>query len=113
MQITNRISLEALRGLAKATYGDLVKVVVDLAQQKLVAGVQMHYDGEQIFLENGSRQEDLWGINLYPADFASERFIEFDSMINIRPSQGNPSREVRDPQIQQQIRDLVNKVVYE
>lgn len=62
---------------------------------------------EQFLLEQGSKQNDLWGVNLHPANFGQEDFIEFDSMINIRPRQQNMSRSVDDPEIQQKIIKLV------
>ncbi|MDI6782071.1 MAG: DUF5674 family protein, partial [bacterium] len=58
----------------------------------------------------GSKQKNLWGINLY-TEFAGEDFIEFDSMINLRPSQNNRSRGVDDPQIRQAIKIIVDKLV--
>ncbi len=70
----------------------------------------LHSDEESFLLSTGSGQSDLWGINLYP-ELTGDDFVEFDSMINLRPSQGNSSRGVDDPEIQTQIRDLVNKLV--
>jgi hypothetical protein len=64
-------------------------------------------------LENGSNQDDLWGINLYPNNYGTENFIEFDSMINIRPQQNNRSRSVENLDIQKQICEIVSNVVYE
>jgi hypothetical protein len=71
----------------------------------------MHADEEQALLEQGSKQNDLWGINLYPAKFGADDFIEFDSMINIRPRQQNMSRSVDNPGIREQITDLVRQKV--
>ena len=73
----------------------------------------MHADGEAYLLENGSNQENLWGINLHPDKFGSDEFIEFDSMINIRPRQNNPSRDVLDESVRAQIMAIVNGVVHE
>lgn len=53
-------------------------------------------------------QESLWGINLYP-EADDEDFLEFDSLINIRPSQGNRSRGVEDEEIREKIRRIVDK----
>ena len=93
--------------MAGAMYGSLVKGVVDLAKGQLVLDAEMHVDEEQYLLENGSKQADLWGINLHPDKFGTPDFVEFDSMINIRPRQHNKSRGVEDIAIQQQIRELV------
>lgn len=97
--------------MADNMYGNLVKAVVDLQKGSLVVDAEMHADEEQYLLENGSQQQDLWGINLYPAKFGSDEFIEFDSMVNIRPRQQNMSRSVEDPAIREQITRLVNQKV--
>jgi hypothetical protein len=67
-------------------------------------------DEEQWLLDDGSVQGDLWGINLYPADL-SEDWIEFDSMINVRPAHGNPSRSVENAETQALIRAIVLELV--
>ncbi|MFA4846325.1 MAG: DUF5674 family protein [Patescibacteria group bacterium] len=107
MQPVEQITLAELTALAERMYGNLVKAVVDLRQGLIVLDMEMHVDGEQWLLEQESRQADLWGINLHPAKFGTDGFIEFDSMINIRPRSGNLSRDVEDTTIQAQIRELV------
>ena len=84
------------------------KGVVDVRQQLLALDAELHSDLESMLLEEGSNQEDLWGINLYP-EMEGEDFIEFDSLINIRPRQGNRSRDVEDEAIRAQIRQVVDK----
>lgn len=69
----------------------------------------MHYDCEQLLLENGSNQEDLWGINLYLNSDNIDDMVEFDSMINIRPAQNNRTRSVEDENIQEKIKSVVAK----
>ena len=63
-------------------------------------------------LDNGSRQEDLWGINLYPNRFGTLDFIEYDSLINIRPRQNNRSRYVESPEIRAKIEEIVNEAIH-
>lgn len=111
MKQVDFISVNELKTMAGKMYGNLVKGVVDLKNGLLVVDAEMHVDEEQHLLENGSRQSDLWGINLYPDKFGQDDFIEFDSMINIRPRQNNMSRSVEDPKIQEEIKSLVQKVV--
>ena len=94
----------------KSKYGTLVKVVVDIERAIIIAGMTMHSDGEEILLENGSKQRDLWGINLYLQQSGDE-WIEYDSVINLRPSQGNDSRGVDNPAIREKIRQIVNYLV--
>jgi len=93
-----------------ARMGDLVKGVVDLEQGRMIVDAELHSDQEAEFLARGSRQQDLWGVNLYP-DVPSDDWIEFDSMINLRPSFGNRSRGVDDALIRERIAALVNRLV--
>ena len=109
--IDSTINIPELSGMAEKMYGNLVKAVVDLQKHMLVVDAEMHADEEQYLLEEGSKQNDLWGINLYPARFGTDDFIEFDSMINIRPRQQNMSRGVDDPSIKEQIIKLVEQKV--
>lgn len=90
--------------------GTFIKAVVDCEKNVMAVGGELHADEEQVLLGEGSKQEDLWGINLYPDD-SPEKWIEFDSMINIRPSQGNRSRSVEDPALQKRIRNIVSHLV--
>ena len=100
-----------VEGLAKAQFGSLVKATVDIKKGLMVIGGELHADEEQLLLEKGSAQADLWGINLYPDRFGTTEFVEFDSMINLRPSQNNMSRGVENPAVRQTIEDVVNKLV--
>lgn len=112
MRETTIVSLAELRRMANAFNGELVKAVVDLAEARFLVDMEYHVDGEQYLLSEKSHQEDLWGINLYPERFGTDDFIEFDSVINLRPRQ-NRSRGVDDPGLRQQIRNLVGRVVHE
>ncbi len=108
--IKDSINIEELRRMAEKMFGNLVKAVVDIEKEIMAIDAEMHADEEQLLLENGSQQKDLWGINLYP-DMAGENWIEFDSMINIRPSQNNRKREKDNEEIRKKIIDIVNKLV--
>lgn len=98
--------------MADKMYGSLVKADVDIFKNIFIVDMGMHADGEAYLMENGSKQKDLWGINLHPADYGTDDFIEFDSMINIRPRQGNASKDVLDSEVREQIIALVQKVVH-
>ena len=113
MKIVEKISLTELREMAEKMYGTLVKADVDVAKKIVIIDMEMHADGEAELLENGSKQEDLWGINLHPDKYDTDGFVEFDSMINIRPRQKNPSRDVLDENIRAEIRAIIAGVVYE
>ncbi len=106
--VRNTISLNQLQAIAQRTFGDMVKAVIDVDQEIIAIDAELHSDLEAFLLENGSKQKDLWGINLYP-DAQGNDFVEFDSMINIRPSQGNRSRGVDDASIRTGIIDVVDK----
>jgi hypothetical protein len=113
MKEVKDISLAEIQQMAEKMYGTLVKADVDLAKGILLIDMEMHADGEAYLIENGSKQANLWDINLHPGKFGMDDFIEFDSMINIRPRQGNPSRDVLDDSIRKQIRTIVNEAVHE
>lgn len=91
-------------------FDNLVKAVVDVKKKVMAVDAGLHADEEKLLLENGSKQTDLWGINIYP-DRKGEEFIEFDSMINIRPYQGNRTRGVNDPKIREKVINIVNELV--
>ncbi len=108
--IATEISKKELTEMSKKMFGNLVKAVVDIKKGIMVVDAELHADEEALLLENGSAQKDLWGINFYP-ELIGEDFVEFDSMINLRPSQNNRSRGVEDVEIQKNILNVVNKLV--
>ena len=108
--LDNIITNDKLKKIAQVSFGDLVKAVVDVDRELVAIDAELHSDLEALFLENGSKQNSLWGINFYP-DLEGEEFIEFDSMINLRPSQGNMTRGVDSKDIQAKILNVVNKWV--
>lgn len=109
--VSEKISVEELRKMSEKMFGGLVKAVVDIEKEIMVVDASLHADEEQLLLEEGSAQEFLWGINLYPDKFGELGWIVFDSMINLRPSQGNRSRGVENSLIQEKIKKIVNKLV--
>ena len=108
--VTASISLAELRQMAENTFGDMVKAVVDIDRDLLALDAELHSDLEALLLEQGSKQQSLWGINLYP-EKEGDDYIEFDSMINMRPVQGNRSRGVDDGEIRRKIIALVARLV--
>ena len=113
MQILHEpISREDLRRLAGNTFGDMIKCVADVRNGILAIDADLHADLERLLLENGSAQEDLWGFNLWVEEEEDE-FIEFDSLINIRSWQGNPSRDVLDPERRESIKIIVSQFITE
>ena len=108
--IADAIPLTRLREMAKSRFGDMVKAVVDVDKGIMAVDGELHADEEELLLAQGSKQASLWGINIYP-DAGTGEWIEFDSMINLRPSQGNRSRGVEDPQVRQRIVEIVSRMV--
>ena len=108
--ITESISIDELKELAKKMFYNMVKAVVDIEKGIMAIDAQLHVDLEQLLLENSSKQENLWGINFHP-DETGPAFVEFDSMINVRPNQGNMGRGVEDIKIQEKIRAVADKLV--
>ena len=106
--IRETITLAALTQMAEETFGDLVKAVVDVDREIIAVSAELHADLEALLLEDGSQQKSLWGINFYPA-ISGDEFVEFDSMINMRPSQGNRSRGIEDKEIVKKIMLIVRK----
>jgi hypothetical protein len=113
MQLLSQpLKIQELDKIAQATFYDLVKAVVDIKQGLIAIDSPLHSDIEAFFIQQkGSHQHDLWGINLHPQQFGTESFIEYDSMINLRPSNNNPSRDVLDPQVRSQIQTIVAKFI--
>lgn len=106
----SKIVLNELKKIAQKMFWGLVKAVVDVEKEVMVIDGEMHADEEAFLINRGSKQENLWGINLYPQNKAEE-FIEFDSIVNLRPGQGNLSRYVENEDIRQKIINIVNKLL--
>jgi len=103
--LRERIDSAELERLVLLYFEDMVKYVVDVERGVVGLGGEMHADAEQLLLENGSRQADLWGANYYPGR-GRDGCIEYTALINIRPAQGNRSMEIQDPALRQRVRDL-------
>lgn len=109
MKIINEaLKLNELNQMAEATFGNLVKAVVDVEREVIAVDAELHSDLEALLLENGSKQKNLWGVNLYP-EMQGDDFVEFDSMINMRPSQGNRSCGIENEETRRKIIAIVAK----
>lgn len=108
--ISKPVAINVIEDSSKTSYLEFTKGVVDLAKQILVIGTEMHSDAEELLINAGSEQKDLWGINLYPEFFGTENFVEFDSLINIRPKE-NRSRYVEKEEIRKKIIELIGNLV--
>ena len=108
--ITKKITVDELKKMSEKMHNNLVKAVVDIEQGIMVVDAPMHVDQEMLLLEEGSQQENLWGINIHPYK-SQDQWIEFDSMINVRPSFGNRTCGVDDINIQEKIKKVVSELV--
>lgn len=109
--VKDSISRQELVKMASEEFGDIVKAVVDVEQEIMAIGGELHSDEEVLLTEKeGSRRENTWGINIYPKKSENE-WIEFDSMINLKPSFGNRSRDVKNLETKEKIRNIVRKLI--
>lgn len=112
MKLVNQsITNKELKEMSAKMFDNIVKAVVDIDKEVMVVDAEMHADQEDYLLQLGSEQKNLWGINLYPDQVGTDNWIEFDSMINLRPSQDNRTRDVEDPGVRQKIKTIVDKLV--
>ncbi len=110
--LEERIKKAALRSLVERYFGDMVKYVVDVRLKIAAIGGELHADAEQVLLERGSRQEDLWGANYYPG-LGRDQCIEYTALINIRPSQQNRSMEIGNEGIRRTVREVTLELIGE
>lgn len=108
--IRDIITKKELVEMAKDQFGDWIKAVVDIEKGIMAVGGDLHADEEAVLLEDGCNQKNLWGINIWPEKFADE-WIAFDSMINIRPSVGNRSRNIESAEIREKIMNVIGKII--
>ncbi|MCG6925567.1 MAG: DUF5674 family protein [Acidobacteria bacterium] len=103
--VDSRLDPARLRRLVAAHFEDMVKYVVDVERAVAAVGGELHADEEALLLEHGSRQEDLWGANYYPGR-GPEDCIEYTSLINIRPAQGNRGMFIEDELLRERVREV-------
>ena len=109
--IENIITVKEIKEMASKMFGNMVKAVVDVEEGIMAINAGLHADEEALLIEKGSNNSNLWGINLYPDLYGTESFIEFDSMINLCPIQGNKTRYVDDIKIREKIIAIINGLV--
>lgn len=112
IMVERRLDRAELARLVQLHFGDMVKYVVDIERRIAAVGGGLHADAENLLLESGSRQGDLWGANYYPGK-GRDACIEFTSLINIRPGQGNRGMLIADPEIRERVRDITFALIGE
>ena len=108
--IKTKTPIAILEKMAKKMFGNLIKAVVDIDKGIMAVNGELHADEEALLLQNNSKQENLWGINIYPK-VKGDDWIEFDSMINLRPSLNNLSRGIDDINTRKKIIKIVNQLI--
>jgi hypothetical protein len=93
--------------MAEAYFGLMIKLAVDIEQEILAGGGELHADCERALLENGSQQADIWGADWY----LEVKRVGFESLINIRPRQQNRVMDIQDPVIREKIETIVRRLL--
>ena len=108
--ITEKITKHELKKLSDRSFGTIIKAVIDIEKKIMVIDAAMHADEESFLLQQGSKQDDLWGINIYPEE-TGDQMIEFDSMINVRPRLNNMTRSIENENIRKKIITIVHSLI--
>ncbi|GAB4409501.1 MAG: hypothetical protein Fur0044_03070 [Anaerolineae bacterium] len=87
--------------------GVYIKLAVDIQQGILAGGGGLHADCEAVLLENGSKQEDVWGADWIP----STQQVRYEALINIRPHQNNPAMEILDSSVRDRVAEVVRNIL--
>lgn len=108
--IKEKITKQELESFAKNNYGDMIKAAIDIEKEIIALGGELHSDANEVLIKQGSSQRNIWGINIYPAK-EKEEWIEFVSLINIRPADNNFDMEVQNKEIKEKIRQIIDKLI--
>lgn len=108
--VKEKINTADIENMAKEGFGDMVKAVVDIERRIMAIGGELHADAEAVLLDDGSEQKNIWGINVYP-DKSGDEMVRFTSMINIRPTQGNRSRDIQLPEVKEKIQNILKDLI--
>jgi len=108
--VKEQITIEELKEITKKMFGNLVKAVVDIEKEIMAVDAELHVDLEQLLIEQGLESKNLWGINIHPQKNGDD-FIEFDSMINLKPAFDNRTRGIESSEIREKIIKIVNNLV--
>ncbi|MDA0838036.1 MAG: DUF5674 family protein [Planctomycetota bacterium] len=103
---------DELVAMLESYFESMIKYVVDVRREVVAIGGELHCDAEQMLMESGSSQSDLWGANYHPG-VGAEKCIAYTALINIRPTAGNRSMEVCDPEIREAMRRITFRLIGE
>ena len=108
--VKDKIEIAELKEMSKKMFGTFVKAVVDIKKEVMAIDAELHVDLEQFLIEDDSEPKNLWGINIYP-EKNNDEYIEFDSMINLKPAFNNRTRGIESLEIREKIIKIVNNLV--
>lgn len=108
--VKDEISLAEVKEIAKEFYGNMIKGVIDVKNEIIALGGEYHMDANMVLTEQGSKQVNIWGFNLR-LEKKEEEWIEYTSLINIRPNQGNREMELQDKNLRKKIKEIINKKI--
>jgi len=108
--ITEPIPLVEVEELAKDTYTTMIKGVVDIEKAIIALGGEYHIDANNKLTEMGSKQPDIWGFNIQ-FDKIGDEWLQYTSLINIRPAVGNRGMLVKDQRIQKRMREIIESLI--
>ena len=84
-----------------------IKLAVDIKREVLAGGGVLHADCEAVLLEDGSKQQDIWGADWLP----QTNQISFEALINIRPRQNNTSMRIQDEVIREKVEEIARALL--
>jgi hypothetical protein len=108
--VKDTIGLEELRKIGAEFYENMVKGVVDVEEGIVAFGGEFHIDANAELVRAGAKQPNVWGFNVY-FDRQRESWIEYISLINIRPAQGNTDMEVKDEDLRKKMKAIIEKKI--
>jgi hypothetical protein len=109
--VKDKISLKEVKKMAQEQFGAMVKAVVDIEKEIMAIGGELHAEANELLFEKEkSDSKNVWGINIYPEE-KKDKWIIFDSLINIKPLAGNREMVIKSEKIKNRIREIVNKLI--
>lgn len=110
--VADNISIGELQKIAEEFYGNMIKGVVDIEREVIAMGGEYHIDASTVLNEAGFKQENIWGFNInLDEEKDSDSWIEYVSLINIRPAAGNKSMYIEDDKIKSRVKEILYKII--
>ena len=108
--IKQKITTPQLKQFAAEDYTTMIKGVADIEQEIMAIGGRLHAEAEAVLLDQSSRQENLWGFNIH-FNKSKEEMVEYYSFINIRPNQNNFQMEIKNHELRNKIKKIVEAFI--